>query len=65
MSSVDANDKGNDGQTQKQQSHFIRTELYNPIIKIIGFSRRNMAATDGQIILAASRFGDTPPTYLR
>lgn len=24
-----------------------------------------MAATDGQIILAASRFGDIPPVYLR
>lgn len=36
----------------------------NKIIKIIGF-KKNMAATDGQIILAASRFGDTVPIYLR
>lgn len=39
-------------------------DLFNPFSKIIGF-RRNMAATDGQIILAASRFGDITPAYLR
>lgn len=38
--------------------------LFNPFSKIIGF-RKNMAATDGQIILAASRFGDITPAYLR
>lgn len=41
-----------------------RSKLYTSISKIIGF-RGNMAATDGQIILAASRFGDIPPVYLR
>lgn len=39
-------------------------DLFNPFSKIIGF-RRTMAATDGQIILAASRFGDITPAYLR
>lgn len=37
---------------------------FNPFSKIIGF-RKTMAATDGQIILAASRFGDITPAYLR
>lgn len=41
-----------------------RELLFNPFSRIIGF-RRNMAATDGQIILAASRFGDITPAYLR
>lgn len=41
-----------------------RDLLFNSFSKIIGF-RRNMAATDGQIILAASRFGDITPAYLR
>lgn len=33
--------------------------------KLLSFFNRDMAATDGQIILAASRFGDATPVYLR
>ncbi|KAH8348610.1 hypothetical protein KR084_009142 [Drosophila pseudotakahashii] len=32
---------------------------------LLSFFNRDMAATDGQIILAASRFGDATPVYLR
>lgn len=49
---------------QQHKLKYIHRDLFNPISKIIGF-RKNMAATDGQIILAASRFGDTPPVHLR
>lgn len=41
-----------------------RNKFYTSIGKIIGF-RDTMAATDGQIILAASRFGETAAVYLR
>lgn len=49
---------------QQHKTKYIHLDLFNPISKIIGI-RKNMAATDGQIILAASRFGDTPPVHLR
>lgn len=53
------------GDLKEQKVKSIQRDLFSrPFSKIIGF-RRNMAATDGQIILAASRFGDTPPVYLR
>lgn len=53
------------GDQKEQKVKSIQRDLFSrPFSKIIGF-RRNMAATDGQIILAASRFGDTPPVYLR
>lgn len=55
-----------DETTQHKSTKYITQprDLFNPFSKIIGF-RRTMAATDGQIILAASRFGDITPAYLR
>lgn len=57
-------DAGDVTEASHQNKKYTQRELFNPFSKIIGF-RRNMAATDGQIILAASRFGDITPAYLR
>lgn len=50
----------NSGEEEKERKELLRYRSQNSLDR-----GATMAATDGQIILAASRFGDSTPTYVR